>query len=128
MKRLLPALAPFLLLLCTGTARADSAVQFSVNQRVVVSTVTAGTTLLSADQYAKRTCLMNSTTDYLLIGDADTTFSTSATTGTFRLPGTTASTNPQWYCFDGPTAPYKGALKAVSGGATSITVDVIRER
>ena len=123
------ALIPLLLLAFAGRLRAESgAVTISTSKRVAVSISTA-TSLLTADPQAKKTCLLNATTDYLLIGDEDTTFSTSATTGTFRLPGTVANTNPCWYCFDGPGAPYKGVLKAMAPGASAaVNVDVIRER
>jgi hypothetical protein len=127
---LLKLAAGFLLIgLTSGLAHAgDSAVQMSTSHRVVVTTQTAGTTLLAADTMAKKTCLMNSTTDYLLIGDADTTFSTSATTGTFRLAGTPSGQVPQLVCLDGPGAPYRGVVRAVSGGSGSINIDVFRER
>ncbi len=119
-----------LLLAAPLALRADApewAIRISVNQRVVVSS-TSATTLVSPDPYAKKTCLLNATTDYLLIGDFDTTFSTSASTGTFRLAGTTASAQPQWSCFDGPGIPYKGGLKARANGSGTVTVDVIREQ
>jgi len=127
--RKLNALIPLLLLAFAGQLRAESgAVTISTSKRVAVSTSTA-TTLLSADPQAKKTCLINTTTDYILIGDADTTFSTSATTGTFRLPGTVSGTSPSGYCFDGPNFSYKGALKAMAPGASAaVVVDVIREK
>ncbi len=107
-------------------AQADTSVGISVSKRVVITTQTAGVEILAADPYAKKTCLLNSTTNYLLIEDVTSTFSISATTGSFRLSGTVASTNPAWWCFDGPTAPYKGALYGVSGAAGDMTIDVIR--
>lgn len=91
------------------------------NNRVSISTATASpTTICSPDQSAKRTTLVNNNTDYILIGDFDTTFSNSATTGTFRIPGG-SSWSP-----DGPTEPYRGGLKGVAGGSGAITVDIIR--
>ena len=97
-------------------------------KRVAVSTYTA-TSLLSADPQALKTCLLNDTTYYLLVGDASTTFHTSDSTGTFKLPGTPASTNPSWYCFDPPDGAYKGALKAMAPGAPSaVNISVLREK
>jgi hypothetical protein len=107
-------------------ALAEGSVAFAQNKRVVVSTSTTGTLILAADNYAKRTCLMNSTTNYLMLSDASDGFSISATTGSARVPGTVASTNPAWYCLDGPSAPYKGPLYGVSGAAGDITIDVHR--
>jgi hypothetical protein len=113
---------------CATALCSDSAVTISVSKLIAVSTSSV-TTVLSADPQAKKTCIMNTSADYLLIGDADTVFSTSATTGTFRLAGTVASTNPNWYCFDGPTAPYKGAIRAQAPGASSaVVISVIREK
>ena len=90
----------------------------STTARVSVSTSTA-TTLFTADQQIKRTILINNNTDYILIGDADTTFSTSETTGTFRLPGSTA------FSPDG-TLPFTGSMKAIAGGSGAINIDVMR--
>jgi hypothetical protein len=109
-------------------AAADSSASFAQNKRVVVTTQTAGVELLPADTSAKMTCLMNSTTNYLMISDAASTFSISATTGTARIAGTVASTNPRWYCLDGPNAPYKGAVYGVSGAAGDMTVEVWRTK
>ncbi len=113
-----------------ASARADSpdwATRISVSSQVSVSTSSTGTQLVAADPYAKKTCLMNSTTNYLLLGDADTTFSTT-TTGSFRLLGTVATAQPDWICLDGPGIPYRGALRAVSSGAVAITIGVLREQ
>lgn len=107
---------------------ADVIPSISSSKRVVITTQTAGVEILAADPKAKKTCLLNSTTNYILIEDESDTFSISATTGSFRLTGTVASTNPQWWCFDGPTAPYTGALYGVSGALNSLTIDVIREK
>ena len=120
-----------LIFLLAGTVAlvwADDAVTVSSSKLVSVSTTTTGTAILSADHQAKKTCLVNSTTDYMLLGDDSTTFSTSASTGTFRLPGTATGTTPQPFCLDGPTAPYKGSVKGVSGGSGSIVIGVIREK
>jgi len=118
-----------LLALVRGFAHAgEDAVTLSTAKRVAVST-SAATSLLSADQQAIKTCLMNDTTSYLLIGDADTTFNTSDSTGTFKLAGTPANTNPTWYCFDPPHGSYKGSLKALAPGAAGpVNVSVLREK
>jgi len=127
MKKLL-SFVVLLLVLAGKSWSSDSAVTISVSKLIAVSTSSV-TTVLSADPQAKKTCIMNTSADYLLIGDADTVFSTSATTGTFRLAGTVANTNPNWYCFDGPTAPYKGAIRAQAPGASAaVVISVIRER
>ncbi len=102
-----------------ASARADSpdwATRISVSSQVSVSTSSTGTQLVAADPYAKKTCLMNSTT-----------FSTT-TTGSFRLLGTVATAQPDWICLDGPGIPYRGALRAVSSGAVAITIGVLREQ
>jgi len=126
MRRLYPVL--LLLFALCGVARAGDSVTLSSVKRVAVSTSTE-TTLLSPDPQAKKTCLLNDTTNYLLIGDASTTFSTSDSTGTFKLPGTVASTNPCWYCFDPTDGAYKGGLKAIAPGASAaVNVSVLREK
>lgn len=102
---------------------AGAATNIPKNNRVSVSTSTASpTTIAAADPKAKRTTLVNNNTDYLLVGDLDTTFSNSATTGTFRVPA-----NSSWSP-DGPTEPYTGGIKGVSGGSGAINVDIIRVR
>ncbi len=125
--KLVAAQALLALVLCMG-AKADSAVTIASSKLVVISTQPTGTQILAADIFAKKTCLLNATTNYLLLGDTSGGFSISATTGSFRLSGTVASTNPAWWCLDGPTAPYQGPVYGVSGAAGDMTIGVIRER
>jgi hypothetical protein len=105
---------------------AAGATAIATSKRVVVSTAVAGTEILAADPYAQKTCLLNATTNYIMLSSASGGFSISATTGSFRLSGTVASTNPAWWCLDGPSGPYKGPLYGVSGAAGDMTVDVLR--
>ena len=101
---------------------AGDSVHFNTNTRVSVSTVTASpTTLFTADKDVKDVALINSTTNYILLGDADTSFSTSASTGTFRLPGTPSGATPVPFWL----RAYRGTLKAVSGGAGAVSIDVL---
>lgn len=100
---------------------AIAASKFAVNSRVCVSTSTASpTTILSANNQAQRTTLINGTTNYIMIGDADTVFSTSDSTGTARIPAS-SSFSP-----DGNNQPWRGVLKGVSNGAGCVNIDVIQ--
>lgn len=102
-----------------GIGRAAS--KFSTTSRVCVSTSTASpTTILSANGYAQRTTLINGTTNYIMIGDADTVFSASDSTGTARIPAS-SSFSP-----DGNNQPWRGTLRGVSNGSGCVTIDVIQ--
>lgn len=111
------------LLVLAFCAQVPAAVTISSSFRVCVSTNAASPTeVIAADQRADSTMLINSTTDYFYIGDADTTFSTSDTTGTARIPANSSIT------LDGPKQPYKGSVYGVSGGSGDLCLDVIRTK
>lgn len=100
---------------------AVAASKFTVNSRVCVSTSTASpTTILEANNYAQRTTLINGTTNYIMIGDADTVFSASDSTGTARIPASTS------FSPDGNNQPWKGKLRGVSNGSGCVNIDVIQ--
>jgi hypothetical protein len=102
-------------------ALAEASSDVAVSNRVCVSTAPASpTTILSANRYATRTVLINNTTNYIMVGDGDTTFSTSDSTGTARIPAN-SSFSP-----DELSKPWQGTLKGVSSGSGCVTIDVIQ--
>lgn len=117
-----------LILIVTGIGllsrrEASAGVTVNTSSRVSVSTSPASPTIVVApDPKAKRTTVINNATDYILIGDYSTTFSSHASTGTARIPGNSA------WSPDGPTEPYTGGLKAVGSGSGPVVIDVIRVR
>ena len=121
------ALAALLLLTGAGALRPASAGVVS-SGRVVCSTSTSTPSLIS-DQNPKwkKTVLLNANTDYILIGDSNKSFSTSASTGTARI-ATPSSTAPVPFSPVGPTEPYTGQLWCVGAGAGDNVLDFWRVR
>lgn len=116
----------FILTAFLGLAVVASADQtstyFGASGRVQVSSVTV-TQIMAADVNAKRTIICNnnqtSGQDIILM-DNLSVYSTSASTGSFRLLAT-GCMSP-----DSPLAPYKGPVYGLSIGTITLTVDKLR--
>ncbi len=110
--------AGLLLLLGAGSLRPAFAGQL-VSGRVVCSTITTSPTLVSAgSQFYRDLKLVNASTNYVLIGDSSTSFSTSASTGTARLVTPTATAPRELDLGDFPGPVY--CVGSVADGVTNV--------
>jgi len=115
---------------------ASLAVAFSINLDpsqsgglVVGANAGSPTQVFTRDPLATKSCVINiSTNTIYFVGFSTTSYlqqatnapvSVSVSTGSFSLPGTSATIPAQQFCFDGNDGPFTGPLWAVSGGAGS---------